>query len=108
MGEVGIHFTYIGIVVFHGPPEPFDVSGPESEFTTSFHQVKPLRVCVLKGLNDSGCAIGRVVVNDQQVALKGKVKNSTNDLFHVLLLVISRYYYQFVAHSASIGGTNLG
>ena len=100
MAEVGIHLENIIILMLDAPFEATDIGRAQSLFTRSFDKEEPFGEFLLQGLNDCSRPIGRAVVDDQDMELLFQSEDSTNDVFNVFFLVISRYNYNTIRHTS--------
>ena len=98
MGEVGIHFEHIFILVFEGPLEACQIGGSESQFSGPLDQEEASRVVDLELFDDSGGMIGGMVVNDQDVELFGEAENGKQEWLDVFGFLVGGYDDEGIGH----------
>ena len=73
-----------------GPFEPGDVGGAETEFSFPLNQKQAIVEFFLQFLNDAGSAVGRIVVDDENVEILFEVKHISDNIFDIFLFVVCR------------------
>ena len=91
MAEVGIHLENVVILMLDGPLESGDVGGAEAELSLAFHHEEAVGEFLLHTAHDVGSAVGRVVLDDEDVEIFFKAEHRTDNVLDVLLFIISRY-----------------
>ena len=91
MAEVGIHFEHIIVLMFDGPLETGDIGGSEPEFPLAFHHEEAVGELPLHPADDVGSAVGRVILDDEDVEKLFQSEYRPDDVLDVLLFVIGRY-----------------
>ena len=92
MTEVAIHLEDELIASIQSPTKPLEVSCTKPQLASSPLQVYLPRVLLHLLLNDLGCAVGRAIINNQDMECLWKGKDSIYHLSDVLSLIIGRYY----------------
>ena len=73
-----------------GPLKTADVGRAEALFAAALHEVQPAREFALQALDDVGRAVGRAVVDDEDVERLLQAEHGADDVFDVLFLVVRR------------------
>ena len=91
MREVGIHLEDEVILVLDSPFETSDIRGSKTLFSGTFNEEEfPLESRLDESFNDVGSAVGRAVVDDQNMELQRQLHDHFDDVFDVFFLVVSR------------------
>ena len=97
MAEVGVHLEDILIVVLQCPLEALDIRSAESELAGTLNDEETSGKLIRhQSLYDCSRAVGRAVVDDEDMKLLVELVDSPNDFLDVFLLVISRNDYYAV------------
>ena len=91
VGEVGIHLEAVFVTALKHPAESGDVGCAETLFPGALNEVERGGKLALKTADDGGSAVGRAVVDDEDVELLGQGEYCTDYLLDVLFLVVCRY-----------------
>ena len=91
MAEVGVHFEDVVILMFYGPFESGDVGSTQAQLALTLYHKEAVGKLGLHTAYNVGCAVGRVVLDDEDVEIFLEGEHRTNDVFDVFLLVIGRY-----------------
>src|SRR5574344_801728 len=98
MREVSIHLKDIFIPLLQSPLKACDVGCAQSQFSSTFQDEKTVRELPLhQSFYDGCCAVGRTIINHENVKTFFQCKHCTNNLLNVLLLVVGRYDNNTVA-----------
>src|SRR5580692_7504642 len=91
MREVRIHFENKVVVISDRPFETMDISRAKSQFPMTLLQEKLAGISHLKLLDNAGCAIGRAVINHQNMIPLPQLKDGFYDIGDIFPFVKSRY-----------------
>lgn len=91
VGEVGIHLEAVFVTALKHPAESGDVGCAETLFPGTLNEVERGGELALKAADDGGSAVGRAVVDDEDVELLWQGEYCADYLLDVLLLVVCRY-----------------
>ena len=97
MREIGIHFEGIFIVVVENPFEACDVGSSETKFACSLNDVELFGEFFLKIFYDSGSAVRRTIVDDEDMETLRECEDSTDDFLDIFLFVVGRNNYYLIA-----------
>ena len=92
--EVAIHLDNIVIIALQAPAETGQVSRTQAQLTLAAKQVQAIGIILLTLTNDISRAIGRAIVNHQNIKLNGQRKDLIDHCRYVLALVVCRYKYK--------------
>ena len=89
MAEVGIHLEDVSIIALQRPLESGNIGSAQTQFTAPFQQEQPVaELPVHQSLHNLCRAVGRTVVNDQDMKLLFQSEHGPDNLLDVLLLVV--------------------
>ena len=91
MAEVGIHFENVVILMFYGPFESGNVGSTQTQLTLALYHKEAVGELGLHMANDVGCAVGRVVLDDEDVEIFLEGEHRTDNVLDVLLFIIGWY-----------------
>ena len=97
--EVGVHLDDVLIVAPEGPFEAVDIGCAEPHLAAAALQIDPAWVLLHLAAHGVGCAVGRTVVDYEQVEAVGKRHYGVDHSLDVLYLVVGGYDNKYVAHS---------
>ena len=96
MREVGVHFAYVLVSMSQTPTEAFDIGRTKTEFARAFDDVYTPGVLRHFFAHDGGGAVGRVVVNHEDVERRVEGQYGIYDGGCIFLLVIHGDDYESV------------
>ena len=89
MAEIGVHLKHIIVALGQSPLEPGDIRRAQSKFSLALHEVEPIgKLRSLQVFHDLRRAVGRAVVDNQNVKPVGQLHHGADNRLHVFLLVI--------------------
>ena len=91
MGKIRIHFEDERIVIADSPLETMDIRRAKPQFPLPLFQEKLPRILQLQLPDDTGRAIGRTVIDYQDMIPLSQLKNGFQDIGNILPFVIRRY-----------------
>ena len=98
MAEVGIHLKDVVVAVLQRPLETCNISCAKAELAATLNDEQTvLKLVCHQPFNDVGGAIGRSVIDNQNVECFFQTHHGADNLFDVFLLVIGRNNHNAVA-----------
>ena len=91
VAEVGVHLEDVVVLPFQGPAEAGDVGSAQSELSLALEDEEPVGKLVGHQSFDDLCrAVGRPVVDDEDMETFLQAEDGADDFLDILLLVVGR------------------
>ena len=101
--KVRVHLKNILVVLLEGPLEAVDVGGTQAQLALALVEVYASRMLSLHLAHQVGRAVGRIVVDDEQVEGFRQCNHSLDDGLDVLAFLVGGYDDQSMRHAAKVG-----
>ena len=90
VGKIGIHLKDVAVVALQRPFETGNIRCAQTQLSSPFNHVEVWKF-LLQPFDDGCCAVGRIVLDDEDVKVLLQREDTTDDVLDVFLLVIGRY-----------------
>ena len=91
MRKVGIHLEDVAVVLLQCPFESSDVGSSQTQFSTALYEVQFSReISAHQSFHDARRAVGRAIINHEDMESLFEREHGTNDFLDILFLVVGR------------------